>query len=76
LLHLDETGPVLLTGDAADNRAQWDGRQHPRALFSREDASRSLDLLRHLANQTDPLVVLGHDPDDWSRLRHAPHSYS
>ncbi len=76
LLHLDETGPVLLTADAADNRAQWEGREHPRALFSREDATRSLDLLRDLADQTDPLIVLGHDPDDWSRLRHPPHRYS
>ena len=41
LLDLDETGPVLLTADAADNRAQWEGRAHPRALFSREDATRS-----------------------------------
>jgi glyoxylase-like metal-dependent hydrolase (beta-lactamase superfamily II) len=76
LLHLDETGPVLLTADAVDNRAQWEGREHPRALFSREDATRSLELLRHIVHQADPLIVLGHDPDDWSRLNHAPHSYS
>jgi glyoxylase-like metal-dependent hydrolase (beta-lactamase superfamily II) len=76
LLQLDETGPVLLTADAVDNRAQWDGRERPRALFSREDASRSLELLRRLAHQTNPLIVLGHDPDDWSRLKHAPDSYA
>ncbi len=76
LLRLDETGPVLLTADAADNRAQWEGRAYPRALFSRDEATRSLELLRELAHQTDPLIVLGHDPDDWSRHRHAPHSYS
>ena len=44
-----ETGPVLLTADAADNRAQWEGRAHPRALFSREDATRSRERLRELA---------------------------
>lgn len=76
LLRLDETGPVLLTADAADNRAQWEGRERPRALFSREDASRSLELLRRLAHETDALIVLGHDPNDWSRLRHAPRCYS
>jgi glyoxylase-like metal-dependent hydrolase (beta-lactamase superfamily II) len=76
LLQLDETGPVLLTADAADNRAQWDGREPPRALFSREDALRSLELLRRLAHETDPLIVLGHDPEDWSRHRRAPGSYS
>lgn len=76
LLHPTTTGPVLLTADAADNRAQWEGRAHPRALFSREDATRSLESLRELANQVKPLIVFGHDPDTWSELRHAPQSYS
>ena len=43
LLELPETGPVLLTADASDNRAQWEGRLAPRALSSREDAERSLE---------------------------------
>ena len=75
LLELDETGPVLLTADAVDNRAQWEGRLPPRALSSREDAERSLDRLRGLARETDALVVFGHDPENWSRLRHAPDHY-
>jgi N-acyl homoserine lactone hydrolase len=76
VLHLDETGTVLLTADAADNRAQWEGRAHPRALSSREHAARSLELLHRLADQADPLIVFGHDPENWSRLEHAPRSYS
>jgi N-acyl homoserine lactone hydrolase len=75
LLTLEETGPVLLTADAADNRSQWDGRQPPRALHSREDAKRSLERLRALAGETDALVVFGHDPDNWSQLKHAPDCY-
>jgi glyoxylase-like metal-dependent hydrolase (beta-lactamase superfamily II) len=76
LLRLEGTGTVLLTGDASDNRAQWEGREHPRALFSRDGATRSLELLRDLARQTDPLIVFGHDPDNWAQLKHAPQSYS
>jgi glyoxylase-like metal-dependent hydrolase (beta-lactamase superfamily II) len=76
LLDLDETGPVLITADAADNRAQWKGREHPRALFSREDAGRSLERLRELAHQTDALLVLGHDARNWSELRRAPDGYT
>ena len=76
LLELEETGPVLLTADAADNRAQWEGREHPRALCSREDARRSLERLRALASETGALLVLGHEPGDWSRLAHAPDCYS
>jgi N-acyl homoserine lactone hydrolase len=76
LLELDDTGPVLLTADAADNRRQWDGRDHPRALHSREQAAHSLERLRALAEQLQPLIVFGHDPRNWSELRHAPESYS
>jgi glyoxylase-like metal-dependent hydrolase (beta-lactamase superfamily II) len=35
LLDLDETGPVLIAADAVDNRAPWEGREHPRAAFTR-----------------------------------------
>jgi N-acyl homoserine lactone hydrolase len=76
LLHLGETGPVLLTADAADNRAQWEGRAPVRALVSREDASRSLERLRRLAEQTGALIVFGHDPRNWSRLKHSPDAYA
>jgi N-acyl homoserine lactone hydrolase len=75
LLELEETGPILLTADAADNREQWAGRAFPRALSSREEAGASLDRLRTLADQTGALVVFGHDSENWSELRHAPASY-
>jgi glyoxylase-like metal-dependent hydrolase (beta-lactamase superfamily II) len=75
LLDLDETGRVLLTADAVDNRGQWEGRLPLRALDSRDDAQRSLERLRLLARDTDALVVLGHDPDDWAELKHAPDVY-
>ena len=76
LLDLQETGPVLLAADAADNRAQWEGREHPRAMFSREHARRSMERLREIVDQTGALLVLGHDADDWSRHRRAPDCYT
>jgi glyoxylase-like metal-dependent hydrolase (beta-lactamase superfamily II) len=75
LLELGETGPVLLTADAVDDLSQWDGRRALRVLCSRNDAKRSLERLHELVRETDPLVVFGHDPDNWSRLRHAPDHY-
>jgi glyoxylase-like metal-dependent hydrolase (beta-lactamase superfamily II) len=75
LLALEETGPVLLTADASDNRDQWEGRAHPRALHSRESANRSLEQLRALALQTSAMVVFGHDPENWGGLARAPESY-
>jgi N-acyl homoserine lactone hydrolase len=68
LLSLEQTGPVLLTADAADNRAQWQGRMEPRALASREDAMHSIELLRRLAAEHDAVVVHGHDPKNWAAV--------
>lgn len=75
LVRLPRTGMVMLTGDASDTRRQFDGRARPRALFSPEEASRSLERLRLLARETDALVVPGHDPGVWARLRRAPDTY-
>jgi N-acyl homoserine lactone hydrolase len=75
LLRLEETGPVLLTADASDNRDQWDGRAHPRALSDRGEAARSLERLRQLAEETGALIVFGHDAENWAGLKRAPQSY-
>jgi glyoxylase-like metal-dependent hydrolase (beta-lactamase superfamily II) len=76
LLALEETGPVLLTADAVDVRAQWEGRLALRAFFSREQAERSLERLRAVAEETEPLLVFGHDPRNWGQLVHAPDCYA
>jgi glyoxylase-like metal-dependent hydrolase (beta-lactamase superfamily II) len=76
LLDLEDTGPVLITADAVDNRGQWEGREPPRALASPEEAERSLARLRALAEQTDAVLVLGHDSHNWSQLRRAPDHYT
>ncbi len=76
LVSLEDTGPVLLTADAADNRDQWDGRAHPRSLFSRERAAASLARLREIAEATGALIVFGHDPDNFSELERAPAGYT
>ncbi len=71
LLTLGQTGPVLLTADAVDNRDQWEGRLRPRGLFSREQAARSRERLRALADETGALLVLGHDAENWASLEHS-----
>jgi glyoxylase-like metal-dependent hydrolase (beta-lactamase superfamily II) len=76
LIELPQTGPVLLTADACDNRAQWEGREHVRALHSRADAARSLQRLHALADETQALIGFGHDPENWAGLRHAPATYA
>ena len=75
LVDLPETGPVLMTADASDNLAQWEGRAHVRAFYSREAAAESLQRLHKLADETAATVVFGHDSENWASLRHAPESY-
>jgi glyoxylase-like metal-dependent hydrolase (beta-lactamase superfamily II) len=75
LLELEQTGPMLLTADASDNRDQWEGRAHPRSLYSREQANGSMQRLRELAAETGALVVFGHDTENWAGLARAPQSY-
>ena len=75
LISLADTGPVLITADASDNLAQWEGRAHVRAFYSREDAARSMRRLHELAEETGALVVFGHDPENWAQLKQAPEPY-
>ena len=75
LIDLADTGSVLITADASDNLAQWEGRAHIRAFYSREAAANSLRRLHELADETGATVVFGHDPENWASLRHAPESY-
>ena len=58
------------------NRPQREGRLPLRALYSRDEAERSLERLRGLARDTDALVVLGHERENWSQLKHAPDFYA
>ena len=75
LVSLETTGPVLLTADASDARANWDGRIPPRAFHSAEQAAESMRRLHELAAEHDPLIVFGHDPRNWATLQHAPDRY-
>jgi glyoxylase-like metal-dependent hydrolase (beta-lactamase superfamily II) len=75
LIELADTGPVMITADAADNRAQWEGRAHVRAFHSRADADRSLRRLHELADETSAAVLFGHDPENWAQFKHAPKAY-
>jgi N-acyl homoserine lactone hydrolase len=75
LLSLPQAGPVLLSADAVDNRAIWEGRQPPRSLHSPAQAERSRECLRELAGEVEPLLVFGHDPQNFAALRRAPDFY-
>lgn len=72
LITLQNTGPVLLTIDAAYTLEHWNNQALPGLLHSAHDAAQSVARLREIADQTGAMVVTGHDPVDWARHRKAP----
>ena len=75
LIRLPNTGPVLLTIDAAYTQDHWEERALPGLVCSSVDAARSVRKLRRIAEETGALVVTGHDPDGWRRFNHAPQHF-
>lgn len=72
LVTLPKTGPVLLTIDAAYTVDHWNNTALPGLVTSSVQAADSVAKLRKIAKETSALVITGHDPEDWARLRKAP----
>jgi N-acyl homoserine lactone hydrolase len=75
LVRLKNDGNVLLCGDAIycqDNldHGAWGGQAEP------EVAAESARKLLRIADENDALMVYGHDPDQWRRLRKVPAYYA
>ncbi len=73
LLDLPQAGAVLLTGDAISRPAEidecFDTAHDPAAAVA------SAARLMALAKASDAMVIYGHCPAQWPRLRKAPESY-
>lgn len=75
LVRLPRSGPILLTVDAAYTMDHWNEKALPGIMASAVDSVRSVKKLHALAEREGAMVVTGHDPDTWPRLRHAPDYY-
>lgn len=75
LITLPNTGPILLTIDAAYTLDHWDDKALPGLICSSVDAVHSVAKLKKIAKDTGAMVVTGHDPVLWETLRKAPHSF-
>lgn len=76
LVRLPQSGPILLTVDAAYTTDHWEERSLPGFLASTVDTVRSVQKLRTLAEKTGALVVTGHDPEAWNQFKKAPDYYA
>lgn len=76
LITLPSSGPIILAVDAAYTTDHWEDKALPGFLASAVDSVRSVAKLRYLSEQTNAMVVTGHDPDAWSSFKKAPEFYS
>ncbi len=74
LVRLPQSGLLLLPVDAVYTKQLWDENALG-AGANAEDARRSMDRLRQLAQETGAQVIFGHDPVQWKTRRIAPAFY-
>jgi glyoxylase-like metal-dependent hydrolase (beta-lactamase superfamily II) len=75
LVHLANTGWVLLTGDAAHFKENWDNDRVPSINVSAEQTRASLERLKRVAAENRAQVWINHDLPTFERLKHAPQFY-
>ena len=68
LVHLPGTGYVLLSGDAAHLRENYDNNGLPSWNTDRADTLASMDRIRAIVAHTGAILVIQHDPRDVTRL--------
>lgn len=68
LVRLAEAGPVLLTGDLAHFRENYETNGVPPFNSDREDTIASLERFKQLAADDRATVVIQHEPDDIDKL--------
>ena len=75
LINLPNTGPVLLTIDAAYTMDHWNDKALPGLVCSSVDSAHSVAKLKKVAAENKAIIVTGHDPDAWKVFKKAPMFY-
>lgn len=68
LVHLRNTGYVLLSGDLTRFRKNYDTNQVPTWNTSRAETLASLDRFKQIARNLKPVVIIQHDPRGIDKL--------
>ena len=75
LVHLPKTGYVLLSGDLAHFRANWDNRRIPGFNASKDQSAASMDKIAHILEEKHAQLWINHDKPTSDAQRHAPEFY-
>jgi N-acyl homoserine lactone hydrolase len=75
LVHLNKTGYVLLTGDAAHFQANFDNRRVPGFNADRDKSIASMDRIARIAKDKHAQIWINHDKPSSDGRKHAPEFY-
>jgi N-acyl homoserine lactone hydrolase len=72
LVHLPKIGPVVLSGDAAHFRENWENRRVPGFNFNQEQSLASMVKLAALLEREHAQLWINHDQSQSAAIPHAP----
>jgi N-acyl homoserine lactone hydrolase len=75
LVRLPNTGAVVLSGDAAHFKSNWDNRRVPAANFSKEQTVASMDKIAGVLTKEHAQLWINHDKAQRDTLKMAPQFY-
>ena len=75
LIHLDKTGWLLLTGDAAHFKDNWDNDRVPSINTSAEQTHISHARLAGIVAEKKAALWINHDLPTFDNLKHSPDFY-
>jgi glyoxylase-like metal-dependent hydrolase (beta-lactamase superfamily II) len=75
LVRLPQTGPVVLSGDAAHFKDNWDNRRVPELNTSKDQTLASMQRIADILATEHAQLWINHDAAQTSQLKHAPDYY-
>jgi glyoxylase-like metal-dependent hydrolase (beta-lactamase superfamily II) len=75
LVKLPKTGAVVLSGDAAHFKSNWDNRRVPSINFDKEKTLTSMQRIADVLAKENAQLWINHDKAQTDTLRHAPEFY-
>ncbi len=75
LLHLAKTGWIVLSGDVAHFKSNWDNRRVPGFNFSKEQSIASMQRVADLLEKYHGQLWINHDAPQSAAQKHAPDYY-
>ncbi len=75
LVHLKQTGNVVLSGDVAHFEANWSNRRVPDFNYDRSLSLSSMEKIAHVLEEKHAQLWINHDKPSSDARRHAPEFY-